>query len=1052
MFDFFRTFIQLILVSRPKNTNKAQLIGNLRSVKIGKSLLTVFAISTTAFAAPPDGYARLHYNRSASDYNGWSVYTWTGAANPSPAWEKPQAATASDSFGIYFDVQLTPDATKLNYIIRNADGSIKNCDKDLEITIPQQREVWHLQDNCTIFNTQPQASAGDISKARAHFVTRDTLLWPSAPSNSTYRLYSATNGGLTPNASGLTGGESISLTVDSNGASAVTKAKFPHIAQATALKISASDLNKIPTWLKGQLAVARFEGTQLKDVTSIQIPGVLDDLYTYGGRLGALTNFEWDQRRSELEEKEWRDELLSWIFSGAERMRFHVWAPTAKSVSVVLYPNATAPEITKIPMTFDAKTGVWIAPGKDSYVNNAYYQYEVQVYVPASGRVETNRVTDPYSLAVAAGSQRSFVADLTSRESRPPAFAWSSFLRPPVNAPEDISIYELHVRDFSANDLSVNAADRGKYKAFANRNSNGMKHLRALAQAGLTHIHLLPAFDIASIPETNCVLPTVPSAAPDSSAQQAAIASVKDQDCFNWGYDPVHYTTPEGSFASNADGLTRVYEFREMVQSLQLSGLRVVMDMVYNHTSSSGQNNLSVLDPIVPGYYYRLNNDGSIANSTCCSNTATEHNMMAKLMVDSVFTWARDYHIDGFRFDLMGHQPKATMVKLKEKLQALDPAIYLYGEGWNFGEVENNQRFVQATQVNMAGTGIGTFNDRIRDGVRGGGAFDGGAALMTNQGFINGLWASPNEAVSVATTAQKDRLLQSSDWIRSSLAGSLKDYIHIDRNGLAVTGNRLDYYGLSAGYVSDPQEVINYVSAHDNQTLFDINQYRLPRSTSAADRVRVNNMGLALVALSQGIPFFHAGDDILRSKSLDRDSYNSGDWFNRIDWSYSNNNWGVGLPPEFTGNKDNWPMMQPLLADPRLTVGTNDIKTAHEAFKDLLQIRKSSPLFRLRTGDDVMNKLKFYNVGPSQTPGVIVMHLNDESGDSVGGPYRNIVVLFNANPSPQSISTTSLSGKALKLHPVQANSNADVVVKQSTFSAGTFNVPARTTAVFVETR
>ena len=221
-------------------------------------------------------------------------------------------------------------------------------------------------------------------------------------------------------------------------------------------------------------------------------------------------------------------------------------------------------------------------------------------------------------------------------------------------------------------------------------------------------------------------------------------------DGFNWGYDPLHYTTPEGSYATDPDGPARTRQFREMVKGINRAGLRVVMDVVYNHTPAAGQDPKSILDRIVPGYYQRLDPaTGAVETSTCCSNTATEHLMMGKLLVDSVLTWATQYKVDGFRFDLMGHQPKALMVRLRRELDALTrkrdgvdgERIFLYGEGWNFGEVADNARFVQASQLNMAGTGIATFSDRLRDAVRGGGPFDADPGV---QGFASGLFTDPN--------------------------------------------------------------------------------------------------------------------------------------------------------------------------------------------------------------------------------------------------------------------------------------------------------------------
>jgi len=295
----------------------------------------------------------------------------------------------------------------------------------------------------------------------------------------------------------------------------------------------------------------------------------------------------------------------------------------------------------EMPMAFDAASGIWSlrAPGD---LSGQYYSYLVDVIVPGVGLVR-NRVTDPYSVSLTTDSTRSYIADLNAARLKPAG--WDSTPRPQrIRHSTDMIIYELHVRDFSIDDATVPPARRGKYTAFAEGRSNGMKHLLALSKAGLTDIHLLPVFDIATIPEKGCKTPFVPKAASDSEAQQAAVMAVHASDCCNWGYDPMHFGAPEGSYASDAvDGARRIIEFRQMVQALHRAKLRVGMDVVYNHTSASGQHPQSVLDRIVPGYCHRLDAKGTVERATCCDNTATEHRMMAKLMIDTAERWARDY-------------------------------------------------------------------------------------------------------------------------------------------------------------------------------------------------------------------------------------------------------------------------------------------------------------------------------------------------------------------------------------------------------------------------
>ncbi|HYO85985.1 MAG TPA: alpha-1,6-glucosidase domain-containing protein, partial [Dermatophilaceae bacterium] len=286
-------------------------------------------------------------------------------------------------------------------------------------------------------------------------------------------------------------------------------------------------------------------------------------------------------------------------------------------------------------------------------------------------------------------------------------------------------------------------------------------------------------------------------------------------------------------------------------------------------------------------------------------------------------------------------------------------------------------------------------------------------------------------------------------------AGNLADYEFVDRTGSTVKGSQVDYNGAPTGYTDDPQENIVYVEAHDNQTLFDISQYKHPLDTGMADRVRAQNLGVDYTVLSQGVPFVHAGMELLRSKSLDRNSYDSGDWFNRLDFTGQTNNWAVGLPPK-TDNGDNWPLIRPLLANPALKPAPSDIAAANAHMDEMLAIRRSSPLFRLASGEQVSDRLGFHNTGPDQVPGLVVMELADPGRDPLAGgdldpDVEGLVVLFNATDDAVTHQLTDAKGADMVLHPVQAGS-ADPVVRSAAFDAdtGTFTVPARTTAVFVD--
>lgn len=871
------------------------------------------------------------------------------------------------------------------------------------------------------------APRGNLKATRAHWVSRDTILWKVAGSpGNRYSLHYSPEAELALVAAGISGGTEIPLTFVGGGPGDEIAARFPHLKGHTTLRLPETALAKVPEMLRGQVAVTALDPSgRVLDSTGLQLPGVLDDLYRYDGPLGVT----WEGGRPTL----------------------RVWAPTARAVGLLLYDDSTTSANTEVPLTFDAASGVWSVTGEASW-KNKFYLLSVQVYVPSTGRFEINLVTDPYSYSLSTNGKRSQFVDLNDPALKPAG--WDTISKPPLAAPEDIILYELHVRDFSASDPSVPAELRGTFKAFTLPDSNGMKHLRRLAKAGVTHVHLLPAFDIASVNEDKSTWRTVDEAAlaalpGDSEAQQAAVSAIADRDGFNWGYDPHHYTAPEGSYATDPDGSARIREFREMVQALNAIGLRVVMDVVYNHTNASGLAEKSVLDKVVPGYYHRLNDRGEVERSTCCENTASEHRMMEKLMIDSALTWATAYKVDGFRFDLMGHHMLSNMINLRAALDALTvaadgvdgKAIYVYGEGWNFGEVANNARGRNATQLNIGGTGIGVFNDRLRDGVRGGGPFD----ALPLQGFATGLWHQPNAAESRPADEQKAKLLNYMSWIRIGLAGNLKEYRFPD----GVVGVGISYNGVPAAYTLDPQENIVYVSAHDNETLWDAVQAKASADASLQDRIRMHHLAMDLVLLAQGVPFFHAGDELLRSKSLDRNSYNSGDWFNRLDFTYQTNNWAVGLPPR-GDNADKWPIIRPLLANPALRVSEADILATLTHFETWAQIRRSSPLFRLRTAEQVRAALRFANTGPDEIPGLIVMNLANPAGQIIDSNYDRIVVLFNARPEAVTFAEVSAQGLPFELHPLLGKAQ-DAVVKQSQFdpASGAFTVPARTAAVFV---
>jgi pullulanase len=1007
---------------------------------VGLALPT--SANARAASVAPEGVARIHYHRPDGEYRGWTLHVWEDTLEE-VVWGQGLPVAGTTEFGVFWEIRLSEGAERVGLIIHN--GSQKDPGPDLFLRPAEHgREIWLLSGSANIHREEPpgeaETGAGDLSVQRAHWVARDLIAWPlkRASAGATYQLHFEEQGNLRLEAGGVEGGRSISLRHDPAGLPSEALKKFPHLRGSVALRLDAADLDRVQEILRSRIALSQSTQDRVIDATGLQIPGVLDDLYFYPGDLGVV----WD----------------------GEVPTLKLWAPTAQSVRLHLFEGTTG-EASEV-LDLQEERGVWQVRGGADW-KGRYYLYEVTVYVPSTQRVERNLVTDPYSVSLSMNSTRTQIVDLRDPEHTPDG--WNDLLKPDFGSFADISAYELHMRDFSVMDATVRPEFRGKYLAFTEPDSRGIRHLRALAEAGLTHLHLLPTFDIATIEEDEArqVKPSFEELAKypsDSAEQRRIIQRLRDRDGYNWGYDPFHFNVPEGSYSTSPDGPHRIREYRQMIMAVNRLGLRFVKDVVYNHTHSAGQGDKSVFDRIVPGYYHRLDEQGFVHTSTCCPNTATEHAMMEKFMIDSLVLWAREYKIDGYRFDLMGHHMAENMMNVRDALDALTLAddgvdgrsIYLYGEGWNFGEVVNNARGENASQFNMAGSGIGTFNDRMRDAVRSGGPFDEPADMIRNQGFISGLYFDPNgnnpmNRNPLVGGEARQRLLLLGDQIKVGLAGNLRDFRFIDRTGRRVRGYEVEYGVGPSGYALTPLDTINYIEKHDNQTLFDILVMKLPVERTMDDRVRVQNLGTSMVALAQGIPFFHAGQDMLRSKSMERDSYNSGDWFNLLDFSYQGNNFGVGLPPDVPPEQFRY--LRPYLANADLVPEPRHILRAVDHFREILQIRYSSPLFRLRTAEEIIARLSFHNTGPEQVPGLIVMSLSDRAGESIDPDYASIVVLFNALHEPVEYADDSFASSRFQLHPVLAQST-DPVVREATFDAegGTFTVPARSTAVFVERR
>ncbi|WP_336750928.1 pullulanase-type alpha-1,6-glucosidase [Aeromonas hydrophila] len=998
----------------------------------------------------------------------YSLHLWNNDACSATAesglnagWDdKVNTPAAADGFGPSWVVPLSKLEGCINFIARNGDlANLTGSDMKVVFSDHPDRTVAIVAGKNEIFGSRAEAftAAFGVAGASAHLIDGNTLIWQGGKDKPHVRLYYTESGTIKANAEGVFDFPYITLAPTS--LTAEQQAKYPHLKDAAAFALPAGkDLKPL---LKGELvAIGTDADGILQGATLVQSAGALDALYSE-----AATKLTYGA-----------------VVEGGN-VTFRLWAPTARSVKLALFDGQHKP-LGERTMTQDEASGSWSVQGGSELVGK-FYRYDIQVYHPVSRKLESYQVTDPYSLSLAMNSEFSQVVDLNDPALKPEG--WDSLKAPHSQQnPADITIYEAHVRDLTGNDDSTPAEHRGKFLGLTDTDTAPVKHLQALAKSGVSHLHLLPVFDIATVNEDPAKVANISddfgklcqvnpevqnskfagycssgqtieavlgdlqgSDSKENPQVQELYGYLRGVDSFNWGYDPYHYTTPEGSYATNAEGSQRILEFREMVKAIKQNiGMNVVMDVVYNHTNEAGLGPKSVLDKIVPWYYQRLNPEtGSVENSTCCSNTAPEHAMFAKLMDDSLVTWARDYKIDAFRFDLMGHHPKDQMVQALAAVKQVNPEMYFYGEGWNFGEVQDDKRFVQATQKHLAGTGIGSFSDRLRDAVRGGSPFDGGDTIRKTQGFGNGALVDANEMDGV----DRATALHQADLVRLGMAGNLKDFILTDKDGMPKKGSDIDYNGQPAGYAQDPTEIQNYVDKHDNQTLFDNLIYKAPQG---ADLVRMQGVSLATAMLGQGIPFTHAGVELLRSKSMERDSYDSGDWYNRVDYTLADNNFDKGLPRK-DKDGDNYPLIEKVLGKHVKPSGA-DMATMVGFYQELAELRQSSRLLRLGSGAEVIKRVDFRNTGPDQEPGLIVMTVDDgiNAGADLDPAIDGLVVMINATNAPQSISDfrdgndQPIDLTSLQLSP--AHHGGESIARDAAVNGGTLTLGAWSAAVFVK--
>lgn len=591
--------------------------------------------------------------------------------------------------------------------------------------------------------------------------------------------------------------------------------------------------------------------------------------------------------------------------------KFVLWSPTAKSVKLALFDTGDY-NLEKSPKEvismIKGEKGTWYY---ETNVNlkGAYYTYLV------NNIGNEKEVTDPYAKAVGVNGRRAMVIDLNETNPK----GWEKDIKPELIDVIDSIIYEMHIRDFTIDESSgISLEIKGKYNGVWQRGTTlfgngdiktGVNHL---VELGITHLHLLPTFDYMSIDETKL-----------------------DNPQYNWGYDPQNYNVPEGSYSTNPyEAKIRIEEFKKMIMELHKVGIRVVMDVVYNHTAATDNSNLNLA---VPNYYYRQNSQGCFSNGSGCGNElASERSMVRKMIVDSVIFWASEYHIDGFRFDLMGLHDITTMTKIREELNKIDESIIVYGEGWTGGDspLLDSEKSTKLNTIKYGDLQIAAFSDEIRDGIRG--------HVFENSvpGFVNGYKGVE-------------------EMIKFGIVASVKhDQIKYGINPSPYEGYSVTFWA------NKPYQTINYASAHDNLTLWDKLQ-TTNKHQKEDDLKAMNKMSAAIVLTSQGIPFFQGGEEILRTKqysggSFEENSYNKPDSINAIDWK----------------RKETY----------------SDV---FNYYKGLIKLRKSHKAFRMNSDTNIQKGINFLEKGINFTSDNVVAYTID--GNVVNDAWKSIVVIFNAN-------------------------------------------------------
>lgn len=954
-------------------------------------------------------YVKIRYDRPDKNYDGWNVWTWEKDKEG-----KQVNFIGQDEQGKFAVVETTKEAQQLSFIVRKGDWAEKATgDEAVDLSNGDVEAIITQGNGEATREDKPINRNFDVVKLNLHYYrfdenydSWDVWSWINSDDSAGYGFTKQDNYGKIAeiNKTNVGNQKAVSFIIRQGGndwkGKDVDKDRSIDLAYAnnngeinayilqgdekvyknanepirkpeiTSLKIDS--INEMSFKLNSKLsttdeiilkengnvtdkslysvkiAESSLEGTiklnnkiNLESTYTLEIPRYKSVNSTFGKIYGTKEFDEFYGYKGEL----------GAIYSAAET-KFALWAPTASNVKVAFYGKNgklyLAPAEKTVNMVKGEK-GVWTLTEAGD-LDGVYYNYLVTI-----NRKE-NEVTDPYAKAVGVNGNRSMVVNLSLTNPD----GWNEDKKPELKNPTDATIYEMHIRDYSIDENSgVSLECRGKYKGVWQNATTipgsdiktGVAHLKEL---GINTVQLLPSFDHRSIDETKLDTPQ-----------------------FNWGYDPQNYSVPEGSYSSDPyDGKIRIKEFKEMVKELHKQGIRVVMDVVYNHTGATAD---SLFNLAVPDYYYRQNAAGGFSNGSGCGNeTASDRSMVRRLITESVKYWAEEYHIDGFRFDLMANHDIETMKQIRTELDKVDRTILLYGEGWTGGEcgLPKEQQSLKVNGPKFGQLQLGMFSDDFRDGIK------GDVFTDTAAGFINGGTGFENS-------------------VKFGIVASTKH-------------DGIDYSKVNYSkepWANEPYQTINYVSCHDNYTLWDKLQTVDPNKSNSEIEA-MNKISAALIFTSQGIPFIQAGEEFARTKvnedgTFNENSYNAPDNVNKLDWKR-----------------------------------VEEFSDLNDYYKGLIKLRSSHKAFRMNSTKDIQQNLKFLEAGKEfKGDNVIAYTLN---GSAVEDPWSKIAVIFNS--SNKTVEVTLPSEKWI----VVVNENKAGVEKLEEVYGSKVILPAKSSYVLVD--